>query len=65
MTKQEAKEVAQQRVFICYTRGDLEEDCRKYGLRTDWNVKTCKRRTLEQFLIKKLTDKIYKENNKE
>lgn len=65
MTREEAREAAQQRVFISYTRGDLENDCRKYGLRTDWNVRTCKRRTLEQFLIKKLTDEIYKENKKE
>jgi hypothetical protein len=63
MTIEEAKQEAEQRVYIVYTRGRLEDECLERGFRRDWNIEKVKRTTLEDYLIKKLTKEIYEKIN--
>ncbi|OPY64056.1 MAG: hypothetical protein A4E56_00110 [Pelotomaculum sp. PtaU1.Bin065] len=51
MTRDEAKEKAQYRVFVCMYRGDIEDECRTRGIKV-----TKSRCTMEKKLIEALTD---------
>jgi len=64
MTKEQALYEAEQRVYVVYTRGRLEDECLDRGFRRDWNIEKVKRSTLETYLIKKLAEEIYIKTNR-
>lgn len=57
MTREEAKKQAMRTVFVSYSRGKIEEECRKRGIPVPNN-----RGQMEKALIEAMTDELAKED---
>jgi 3-dehydroquinate dehydratase len=58
VTREEAREKAQYRVFVDFTRGDIEEECQKRGIKV-----TKSRSTMEAKLIEALSNEYEKQSS--